>query len=176
MRAPLLLSLCLLLVGLGVGHAEAPVTVGEFTFRTPPGWASMPPSSAMRKAELRISDPDGGPAGNCSFFHFGAGQGGTAEANIERWYGQFQEPRDRLGAKVSVEEIAGRRLHLFRASGTFLSGMPGGAQTPVPGQTLLGAVLESQGGNVFVRCVAADKLARASEPAFVQMVKEPLAR
>jgi hypothetical protein len=172
----LILGLWLLLVTISAGHAQAPVAVGTFTFKVPAGWEAVPPTSAMRKAELQIKNPDSGPPGNCSFFHFGPGQGGTADANIERWYGQFQEPRERLGARVTVEEIGGTKLHLFRASGTFLSGMPGGQQTPVPGHTLLGAVLESPGGHVFVRCVAPDKLAQASEPGFLAMVKSPLQR
>ncbi|MSO75996.1 MAG: hypothetical protein EXQ87_03660 [Alphaproteobacteria bacterium] len=175
MRLPMLLFMLLAMVA-SAGRAQTPVTVGEFTFQVPPGWRATAPTSAMRKAELAIADPSGGPEGQCSFFHFGAGQGGTAAANIERWYGQFQEPRERLGARVSVEEVGGTRLHLFRASGTFLSGMPGGPQSPLPGHTLLGAVLESPGGHVFVRCVATDKLAQACEPAFVAMVKRPLAR
>ena len=79
-----------------------------------------------------FADPSGGPEGQCSFCHFGAGQGGTAAANIERWYGQFQEPRERLGGRVSAEEVGGARLHLFPASGTFLSGMPGGEQRRQP--------------------------------------------
>lgn len=169
---------CLLLllgvVSMGGGEARAEdVKVGPFTFRPPASWGVSIPTSPMRKAELHIPDHDG-KGGTCSFFHFGAGQGGTPEANIERWYGQFQEPRDKLDAKVTVETVGGTRLHLFRANGTFLSGMPGGPTTPEPNTMLLGAVLESGQGHVFVRCVAPTALALESQPAFLAMVKSPL--
>lgn len=152
-----------------------PFVVGAFRFTPPVGW-QVAPSSGMRKAELRIPDPLGGEQGVCSFFHFGPGQGGTPAANIERWQDQFQEPPQKLAAKIGVEDIAGTRVHWFRASGTFLSGMPGQATEPKPGTTLLAAVLESTQGHVFVRCVAPTRLADASEPAFRALIQSPLQR
>jgi hypothetical protein len=124
----------------------------------------------MREAQLGVPNPAGAP-GEVSFFHFGSGRGGTPEANIERWYGQFQEPREALGAEVTRDIVGATVVHRFRASGTYLSGMPGGPRTPQPGTTLLATVLESDTGHVFVRFVAPTPLAQATAEDFAAMVE-----
>ena len=147
---------------------------GAFEFEAPADWRSEPPQSAMRQAQFRIVNPDGGPDGSCIFFYFGPGRGGSAEANIERWRRQFAELAAQQAAVVTVEEIAGQQVHYFRGSGTFLSGMPGGPKTPVPGITLLGAILESVKGDIYVRLVAPTALADAEAAAFKRMVESGL--
>ena len=147
---------------------------GAFEFEAPAGWQSEPPQSAMRQAQFRIANPGDGPDGSCIFFYFGPGRGGSAEANIERWRRQFAEPRAQRTAVVTVEEIAGRQVRYFCGSGTFLSGMPGGPKTPLPGITLLGAILESVKGNIYVRLVALTALADAQQAAFKRMVESGL--
>ncbi len=147
---------------------------GAFEFEAPVGWQSEPPQSSMRQAQFRIVNPGDGPDGSCIFFYFGPGRGGSAEANIERWRQQFAEPDARQAAVVTVEEVAGQQVHYFQGSGTFLSGMPGGPKTPVPGITLLGAILESVKGNIYVRLVAPTSLAEAQQTAFKRMVESGL--
>ena len=84
--------------------AEEPVssfTAGDFKFAVPAGWRSGQPSSPMRKAELRVPGPEGtGAAGEAiiTVFHFGPGQGGTVQQNIDRWFGQFDGDNDGKGA------------------------------------------------------------------------------
>ena len=158
------------------GVAAETFRAGAFEFEAPAGWQSEPPRSSMRQAQFRIANPRGGSDGSCIFFYFGPGRGGSAEANIERWRRQFAEPAAQQAAVVTVEEVAGRRVHYFRGSGTFLSGMPGGPTTPVPGITLLGAILENDQGNIYVRLVAPAALADAEAPAFKRMVESGLRR
>ena len=145
------------------------VKVGGFTFTVPESWIAETPASAMRKAQYEVPNPVG-PRGVVAFFHFGAGRGGTAEANIERWYRQFQEPRTDLDAELTRDTVGDIAVHRFRASGTFLSGMPGGPKTPMPDTTLRAAVFESEAGNVFVRFVAPTGLSMAHAAGFDAMV------
>lgn len=140
--------------------------VGAFTFERPAGWQWIVPTSSMRKAQLAV--PGENAPAEVTFFHFGAGQGGGVQANVDRWFGQFQE------AKTSQDrEMAGRTgITIVRAAGNFLSGMPGGPTTPMPGYALLGAILESPEGDVFVKMTGPAATVESANEAFLKMVKD----
>src|SRR5262245_18588785 len=106
--------------------AEAPATfkVGDVTFQRPPKWDWVQPTSAMRKAELKVNDPKG--KAEAIFFDFGSVQGGASKANVDRWLSLFQEPRDKINAKTQEMTIGKGKLTYVQAQGTYLSGMPGG--------------------------------------------------
>jgi hypothetical protein len=151
--------------------AEAPSTfkVGEFTFSRPPEWQWIESTSMMRKAQLKIS----GSAGNAEvvFFHFGQGGGGGTQANIDRWLGQFQEPKDKINSKVDHVTIGKRKATYVQAQGTYLSGMPGGPKSPQPNTMLLGAILESPEGDVFIKLTGPTTLAMDSQGTFRKMIE-----
>ncbi|MBM3491064.1 MAG: hypothetical protein FJX68_11555 [Alphaproteobacteria bacterium] len=149
------------------GMAAERIEVGGLAFAVPEGWRVLPPGSPMRKAELQA--PGGG---GVTFFHFGRQQGGTAEANIERWIRQFQEPPEVLQPRREVKRLGAIVVHHFRASGTYLSGMPGGPTTPQPGHSLVAAAIEGPEGNVFVRLVGPDAATLPLEAAFRRMIED----
>ena len=68
-----------------------PLDVKGLNVVLPVGWTSVPPASSMRLAQVAIEGP-GGPA-ELAVFHFGTGQGGDIEANIQRWLGQIAPRR-----------------------------------------------------------------------------------
>jgi hypothetical protein len=165
----LVLSACLAL-------AEEATTfqAGAFTFAVPSGWRSEKPSSPMRAAELYVSGPEGtGAAGEAiiTVFHFGPGQGGTVQQNVDRWFGQFDGDIDAKGAATAKETIGTVPVTFARARGTFQSGMPGQPTTPMEGQALLGAILESPNGDVYVKMTGPSPTVEKAEPAFVQMIR-----
>jgi hypothetical protein len=176
---PLLALLIAVALG-GVGASSAwsadEFSVGGLAFTAPAGWRRVPPPSPMRKAMFRVENPSGGSDGAVTFYHFGPGRGGGAEANLARWRRQFTEPPDRLDARIETTELGGHRVHLFRAAGTFLSGAPGGPKTELPNYGFLGAIIEGPGGDVFIRLVAPGPLADMAEPAFRAMVASPFRR
>ena len=156
--------------------AEEPVsfTAGDFKFAVPAGWRSEQPASPMRKAELYVPGPEGtGKAGEAiiTVFHFGAGQGGTVQLNVDRWFGQFDGDNDAKGAATAKETIGTVPVTFVRARGTFQSGMPGQPTTPMEGQALLGAILESPNGDVYIKMTGPAPTVEKAEPAFVQMVR-----
>jgi hypothetical protein len=171
--------LAVVLAGLLVAaasHAEEVPSfkAGDFTFGVPAGWNSVTPASPMRKAELRIPGPEGtGAAGEAlvTVFHFGPGQGGSVQDNVQRWFGQFGGDNDAIGAATATETIGQIPVTFARARGTFQSGMPGQPTTPIEGQALLGAILESPGGDVFVKLTGPAPVVDQAEPAFVQMIR-----
>lgn len=141
-------------------------TVGRFHFERPDGWNWVVPTSPMRKAQLSISGNNSDPA-EVNFFYFGSGQGGSVQANVDRWFNQFQN------AETSQKEstIAGVRVIYVDASGTFLSGMPGATTTPKEKYALKGAILKDDvGGDVFVKMTGPIEVVKASGDFFQAMI------
>ena len=152
----------------------AKFVAGAFTFAVPDGWRSEQPASPMRAAELYAPGPEGtGTAGEAivTVFHFGRGQGGTVQQNIDRWFGQFDGGLEEKGAATAKETIGTVPVTFVRARGTFQSGMPGQPTTPLEGQALLGAILENPDGDVYVKMTGPLPTVEKAEPAFVQMIR-----
>ena len=156
----MVLAVPLLALAAPLGAAEESLRVGGFVLRPPPGWRRVPPGSRFRTAEFFVAGTDAtdGPRnGHAVVYHFKPGAGGAIEANLERWRRQFVE-----APEVLIEHFveAGRTLHLFEASGTFLAGRPGGPKRELAGHTFIGAILSGEAGRVFVRFIAPEALAR----------------
>ncbi len=153
---------------------DAVFKAGDFTFTVPAAWQSVEPASPMRKAELRVPGPKGTGdkgAATVTVFHFGPGEGGSVEQNIDRWFGQFGGDRDAIGAATAKETLGKTPATFARARGTFQSGMPGGPTTPVEDQALLGVILESPRGDVYVKMTGPAPTVEKAEPAFVEMIR-----
>ena len=78
----------MVLVALGtltVQGQDQSFKVGEFNFKTPSGWKWISGETGMRKAQLAFTDQKTAEKAEVVFYHFGAGQGGTAKANVDRW-------------------------------------------------------------------------------------------
>lgn len=156
--------------------AGAPATfqVSEFTFKRPPAWEWIETTSPMRKAQLKVPSTDKKESAEVVFYYFGQGGGGATQANVDRWLSQFQEPKEQIKAKVEEVTVNKRKVTYVQAEGTYLSGMPGGPKTPQPNTMLLGAVLESESGNVFVKMTGPAALTKASITEFKQTVESAL--
>jgi hypothetical protein len=171
LRVGILLALAACLVQ---AEESTTFTAGDFTFAVPAGWRSQPPTSPMRKAELYAPGPEGtGTAGQAviTVFHFGPGQGGTVQQNVDRWFAQFDGDPDTKGAATAKETIGTVPVTFVRARGTFQSGMPGQPTTPLESQALLGAILENPDGDVYLKMTGPAPTVEKAEPAFVQMIR-----
>jgi hypothetical protein len=162
-----------LILGSNASAADAPKTfkVGEFTFTRPPAWEWVEATSSMRKAQLKVSDASKKQSAEVIFFYFGEGSGGGTKANVDRWLGQFQEPKDKINSKVEEVTVGKRKGTYVQAEGTYMSGMPGGPKTAQPDSMLMGAIIESDQGNVFIRLTGPATLAKASKDDFRKMVE-----
>jgi hypothetical protein len=72
--------------------------------------------------------------------------GGSLEANIERWRGQFQEKPE---PTVQKRTVSGLEVTTVEMEGTFSAGMGGGG-TPKPGTLLLGAIVRVPGAQNLI--------------------------
>ena len=164
MRVFLFSLLCLTAVLFAADPVE--FRVGSFSFERPEGWHWIVPTSSMRKAQLAVPNTKG-EAAEVNFFHFGAGQGGGVKANVDRWFGQFQNATN----SQKESNIAGTVVVLVEAKGTFFSGMPGGPTTPKEDYALRGAILRDDShGDVFVKMTGPAKLLESAQEGFDKMV------
>jgi hypothetical protein len=156
--------------------AEAPSTfkVSTFTFKRPASWEWVETASQMRKAQLKVNDADKKNSAEVVFFHFGPSNGGGVQANVDRWFGQFEGPREKISEKTEETKIGKHKVTFVRAEGTYLSGMPGGTRTPQPGSALRGAIIESEDGDVFVKMTGPAALVNSNEKEFRSMIESAL--
>jgi len=144
------------------------------TWEDPPGWTRLPGSSPVRKATYRApraandkDDPE------LAVFYFGPGQGGSVEANVDRWIKQFTGLK---GTAVRREnrEANGLRQHTVAIkNGTFSSGMPGmpgASNTPKENFGLLGGIVEAPSGTYFFKLTGPAASVKAARPAFMKLL------
>ncbi len=172
----LLLALSLGLSSDSVFSAEAPAsfTVSDLAFKRPANWDWVEVSSSMRKAQLRVSGPDKKETAEVVFFYFGPGSGGGTKANVDRWLGQFQEPKGQIKSKIEEVVVGKHKVTYVQAEGTYNSGMPGGPKTPLQNHMLLGAIVEAEQGSIFARLTGPTALAKSSQQDFKTMVESSL--
>jgi hypothetical protein len=133
----------------------------------PAGWKAGPPQT-MRAATYAVDAAPGDTArSECVVYFFGAGQGGSVDANIERWKGQFTNSGKPAAAVVSKRTAHGIAMTTIDVSGEYSGlGGPIAASKPVPGYRLLGAIVEGPGGNIFVKFTGPAKTIVANKAKF----------
>ena len=146
--------------------------VSDTKFKAPVSWGKMKPASSMRKAQFAVSRDGITDKGEVAFFYFGPGGAGGTEANVQRWYRQFKEPENQLGAQSEKITVGNHSVTLVKASGTFLSGSPFGPKTAKAGYALLGAILEAPKGHIFIKFTGPLDLVIDGEKEFKEMVKK----
>lgn len=148
-------------------------------WQAPEGWRSVPPASSMRKAEWALPKVEGdGEDASLVVFYFGSGQGGDVESNLDRWYGQFEQPDGRPTrevARLDHRTVSGLRVTLADVTGTFRGGMPGGPPAePRPETRMLAAIVEAPSGPWFFKLVGPKRTVerwRASFDTFVASLR-----
>ena len=163
-------------VGAAAPASDRQKVLGPFTLEVPTGWVEQTPRSRMRRAQFALPREGGDSEdGELTVFYFGMGQGGSTDANINRWIGQVSQPdgsSSRDKAKIRQSEVSGLRVTEVDVSGTLkASNMPGAPQRPArPGYRLLGAVLESPQGPWFFKLVGPEKTISRWADSFRQFI------
>lgn len=169
----LLASICI--ASLGAARAADPESfkVSDLTFKRPAKMQWIEPTSSMRAAQLSVKG-EGKAEAEIVFFYFGPGNGGGTQANVDRWFGQFAEPKDKLAPKTEEKTLGGIKVTYVQAEGTFQSGAPFGPKTPMPGYGLMGAIIEAKNGSVFVKMTGPKDLVNSVTADFKAMVESSL--
>ena len=141
--------------GAGSGEPAGPERrMGAIAARVPAGWVEEEPASSMRLAQFRLTG-DGAADAVLAVFHFGSGQGGSVDANIDRWYGQFSQPDGgdtKARSRRWQRQVGSIAVELVEIKGTFSPGMGMGSQDgPQPDYAMLGAIAQAPSGLYFVK-------------------------
>lgn len=150
--------------GLAPAGEDAPPAI---TWKVPAKWKTVPNASAMRLATYHVP-PAAGAADEAELTVVRAG--GSTQANLERWVGQFSDAEP---ARRSERSVNGRKVSMLEVTGTFQAGGMAGAAVSHRGWTLAGAVVETEGGAYFFKLTgpsASVKAARADFDAVVNSI------
>ena len=146
---------------------------GPIKAKVPAEWSEQTPSSSMRKAQYALPKVAGdGEDAELAVFYFGPGQGGSVEANIERWIGQISQPdgsSSKGKAKTNKKEIGGMPVTLVDVSGTYSAGMMSSAP-PRQGYRMLAAVAETTEGPWFFKLTGPEKTIAKWSSSFDQLI------
>jgi len=162
--------LLLLLVGASAVAVRAESSAGV-TWTAPAGWTSQG-ARPMRAATYAVAAAAGDKAAaECAVYFFGAGQGGSVDANMARWESQFSGGAA-ASAKVQRRTVRGLTITTLDTSGEYsgLGGPTASAAGTVAGYRLLGAIVEAPGGNVFVKFTGPMKTIAANQQKFEQLL------
>jgi hypothetical protein len=145
-----------------VAATAFPIAAGSLSLEAPEGFERVQPKSGMIEAEFAVPSEGDQPAGRMTVM----GAGGSIEANIDRWCGQFIQPdggvtKDKMSRKSL--KVAGCSVTIVDIPGTYLDqpGGPfaGGPTVKRPGYRMLAAIVEtpkgadgqSSNGNYFLK-------------------------
>lgn len=142
----------------------------SLTFTAPPDWKAVTVSSSMRVAQYALPHAAGDTEdGELVVYYFG-GQGGSLDANIERWVGQMKQPAGAPAPAVKRDSrtINGLKVTLVDLSGTYVAEMaPGSGQLHNnPGYRMRAGYIETANGPYFIKLVGPAKTIGAYEKQF----------
>jgi hypothetical protein len=138
---------------------------------------TMPPSwKAEAQRPMRLATYTVAPGGECGVYFFGSGQGGSVDANLDRWIGQFLQADgkpSKAAAKIAKRAIDGLPITTVDVSGAY-TGMGGptaqGGAPAMPEYRMVGAIVEGPQGSIFFKFVGPAKTVAANQAAFDKMM------
>lgn len=136
--------------------------LADVSLTIPEGWKQVAPSSKMRVAQLQLAD---NAEVEMAVFFFG--QQDMADANIERWKGQYSKLDAHKDLETSVENMVAIKLE-----GTFkLKAFPMAQDfTEAPGYATLAAIVPTSEGPYYLKMSAPNNIILAEETSFMEML------
>jgi hypothetical protein len=149
------------------GLLDGDVEAGAIVLTAPAGWERKPASSSFVLAEFVLPRAGGDDAdGRLTV----STAGGTVEANIERWKGQF-EPQPEA-ASQEVVDVGGLQTTIIDLSGTFNDQRgPFAPGERRPGYRMIAAVIPVAGQLHFIKATAPQKTIESHAGAIRQFIR-----
>jgi len=136
----------------------------------PAGW------KAEAERPMRLGTYTVAPGGECAVYFFGSGQGGSVDANVDRWIGQFTQADgkpSKSAAKIAKKTIHGWPVTTVDVSGAY-TGMGGptaqGGASAMPGYRMLAAIVEGPQGSIFFKFTGPAKTIAANQTGFDNII------
>lgn len=160
----------------GQPQAATPTPAGSaqqdpmrITWVDPPAFKRVPPPNPMRKASFVVPRAEGDSAdGDISVSYFGPGQGGSIDANVDRWVKQFGDvkPGD---VKRADREANGLRQHTVELDSGAFAGM-GSSDKAKSNYGLVGAIIETPSGTYFFKLTGPAKTVQKAKSDFYKLL------
>ena len=173
---PRLLLVVLIIVFSGAGvlglQEQANQASPELHFKAHADWVTEKPSSNMRLAQYRLPKAEGDTEdASLVLYFFGSNQGGSVQANLERWIGQIEQPdgsSSQAKAKSETLTVHGLKVSTIDLAGTYVAETaPGsGVRHNSLGYRLRAAVIETPKGAHYVKLVGPSKTIDRWDKAF----------
>jgi hypothetical protein len=131
----------------------------------------------MRAAQYRLPKADGdNEDASLVLYYFGTGQGGSTEANIDRWINQMQQPDghpSKERAKSGTLTVNGLKVTTVDVAGTYSAEMSPGSGTSSNNRSyrLRAAVVETPKGSYYAKLVGPEKTVARWDEAFTNYIK-----
>lgn len=152
--------------------SDATIAMGPVAITAPEGWHKKQPRVRIIAYEYAVPAADGDENDGRMTVMLA---GGSIDANVQRWYGQFKQPDGGDTSKVATvekKEIADHDVHLVDVSGTFLDRR--GPVAPAVSREeyrMLAAIVETKQGNFFIKFYGPQKTVEEQEAVFMQMIE-----
>ena len=147
--------------------------------RTPADWKEVEANLPNRYKQFTLPKAAGDSAdAELIIYFFGTGQGGSADANVKRWKGQFQPPEGKKIDDVSkLEEfkVGNTPVTYLDIQGTYLFKArpfdPNEKPQLRPNYHMIGVIFESAKGPYFIKVVGPEKTVTQHKKGFDEWLK-----
>jgi hypothetical protein len=158
-----------------VGCLVSVIDAAGLVFAVPDGWKTRQPQSSMRVAEFTLPRAAGDTEDAELVLYYFGGEGGSVQANIDRWLSQIQQPDGKPSKAVAHEEqrtVNGLNLTLLDVSGRYVAdAMPGnGQRVDKPDFRLRAGVIQTPKGPYFLKLTGPRKTVAKWDRAFQQFI------
>ena len=144
----------------------------EYQLTTPEAWATREPRSRIIDHEFAVTaSKEDELEGRVTVM----AAGGTADANLERWYGQFTQPdgsatKDKV--KITKKQIAGKEITIVDLSGTYMDRpAPMAPGVERENYRMLAAIIPAKGSNnIYVKFYGPKQTVADNAEAFTKMI------
>lgn len=146
------------------------VTIGPANWQVPTTWKSQPPANQFRVAQWEVPAAEGEKPG----LFYVSSAGGGVEANLRRWVGQFQNPKEERPEMITVADM---KIYPIDITGRYVPPPFARGEVPQDDYRLLGAVVVTpQDGELFFRLQGSNKTVSAQKEAFMALLKSAVKR
>jgi len=154
--------ICTALLSIGALLAES---AAGLKWTAPAGWTSQG-SAPFRVVTWKVQDAE------CIVYFFGEGQGGSVQANLDRWQGQFSQNGKSADAKITKRTVHGVAMTTIDLAGTWTAtgGQVKEGQGPLPNYRMVATVAEGPKGNLFIRFIGPQKTVTTELPKYEQLL------
>ena len=153
------------------------IAEGKLQLSAPEAWKRVKPQSGIVEHEFAVSAAEGDEQGGRVTV---MGAGGSVDANIDRWFGQFTQPdggdtKTKFKDKLKKLEISGVDVHLVDIAGTYKDQRgpfnPAAAVEREKYRMLAAVISSPKLGNYFIKFYGPERTVADNAKGFDEMIR-----